>query len=197
MLKTSAELCAVQFRWITLKNRKRNNRNAFSYFDFFCFTDFLHRALPCMVSDGKLYGGDGEKWNPDKLTECTCTNGIISCQTQPGCLDDKNDVKQPGERWLLQDFTTICHCTLNSTKECKNRTYETCFDDKRNIYDGGQKWQLTNCTSCMCSSGNITCTQHDIKAYYGRFVLKTHTCYEDRQPFCKPANETTRDCLGN
>lgn len=140
------------------------------------------------------FHSNGESWHPNKLQQCICNNSTVTCKVnRHGCWDHLGEARANEETWVDDDGVTVCKCISGNTVR---KTYPTkvCLDDKKIVRTQGSSWFMSNCTNCTCNDGKISCTQHDIKAFYGRFVVKAKTCYIDSEPHCKTSNEPTRDC---
>ena len=153
-------------------------------------------AAVCKDKRGNMYS-EGEVWHPNKLQKCTCSQGNVTCERITGCWDRLGKPHVALDVWLLDDRQTVCRCSVDGKTTCKKHPVQVCLDDKKIVRSLGSRWFMSNCTNCTCQdNGLISCTQRDIQAHYGRFVIKKKSCYLGAQPGCVTANETTRDCNG-
>lgn len=151
--------------------------------------------VDCVDHKGTTFS-NGEQWHPNKLQMCTCNKGNVTCKTNAtGCWDRLGTARTTHDVWLEEEGRSVCLC--NSGKpSCKEYKSQVCLDDKNIVRTQRSQWFKSNCTKCTCNNGRISCLRHNIKAFYGRFVVKTKTCYVDSEPRCSISNETTRDCNG-
>jgi len=134
---------------------------------------------------------------PMTTTANSCHSNV-TCPPLAGCVDHHGNVTRAlGDVWLLSDNQTVCNCDKYGNGTCTSYSRRVCLDSSKTTRLLGSKWFISNCTNCSCTDdGNIVCNQHHIEAYYGRFVVKKHMCYQDRIPVCVTSNETERDCQG-
>lgn len=152
----------------------------------------------CFGESGQRYL-QGQVWYPTKLQKCECiTGGVVVCKNISGCLNSQNNVRPPRDKWLLEDQRTVCRCNLRSKRRCKLRPYIVCLDNRNKERVNGSRWFLSNCSSCVCEEGGILCTQHEIQAFYGHFVVtRFKPCFLNSSvSTCVTNNETSRDCKG-
>ena len=112
------------------------------------------------------------------------------------CWDHFGNARSPLDAWQLEDRKTVCRCSVFGKVSCKTFPRPVCLDDKKTAQTQGRRWFMDNCTNCTCMNGNISCTQFDIKAFYGRFVVKKKVCYPNVDPVCVTSNKTNFDCQG-
>ncbi|XP_028518396.1 uncharacterized protein LOC114576278 [Exaiptasia diaphana] len=152
------------------------------------------KDVDCADRQGNTYS-NGEIWYPNELQQCTCNNGNVTCKTNTtGCWDRLGIARTTRDVWFEDDGRSVCRCSLFGKPTCKEYHSQVCLSDDKIVHTQSSQWFMSNCTNCTCNKGKISCTQHNIKAFYGRFVVKAKTCYLDSEPRCKISNETTRDC---
>ncbi|MEE6475163.1 hypothetical protein FKM82_010648 [Ascaphus truei] len=102
---------------------------------------------------GGEYFVEGETWNIDSCTQCTCHSGRVLCETEvcppllcqnptrtqdsccPQCTDESLQPSVPGND-SMPSF-------------CKN--------DEGDIFLAAESWKPNVCTSCVCMDGMISC----------------------------------------
>ena len=94
--------------------------------------------------DSETYYENGEEWNTDDCTFCSCDQGEIICAVidcaMPNC---DNPIYKEGQ----------CCPT------CPDET--SCFDEAGIYYDNGAEWNIDDCTFCSCIEGEIMCAVAD------------------------------------
>ncbi|XP_053488962.1 cysteine-rich motor neuron 1 protein-like [Ictalurus furcatus] len=106
----------------------------------------------CQAPGDELYV-EGDTWNLDECTRCTCRQGRVLCDTE---------VCPPA---LCQTPTwtkgTCCHIcqedTLSSLLPVNNSQREYCISSDGDILLAGDSWKPNACTSCICNNGTIQC----------------------------------------
>uniref|UniRef100_A0A3B3VZF2 Cysteine rich transmembrane BMP regulator 1 n=1 Tax=Poecilia latipinna TaxID=48699 RepID=A0A3B3VZF2_9TELE len=99
----------------------------------------------CRAPGGEFYV-EGETWNLDECTRCTCRKGRVLCDTEvcPPAL-----CQTP-----IRNKDTCCHmCPGNKKRERRG------FPSGKQ--QAGDSWKANACTSCTCNNGTIQCfSQH-------------------------------------
>jgi len=103
-----------------------------------------------------------------------CANNVTNNTL---CLNRHGLVRQ-------DDQQTICQCSSYDNITCKTYPYKVCLDENNVVHTQSSSWFISDCVNCTCNHGNTTCTQHDIQSSYGRYVVKSKTCYMDKNPKC-------------
>ncbi|XP_022082452.1 cysteine-rich motor neuron 1 protein-like [Acanthaster planci] len=127
---------------------------------------------------------DGEQWNPDPCTTCTCHSGHSDCVTLqcplldcaetrpvegeccPQCLVEElgqcvyeGVTRDSGSTWAISDCVN-CHCDDGSIScEFFGCQCPATPEELRNCggYKNGDTWFESNCLQCTCTEGDINC----------------------------------------
>ncbi|CAL8272321.1 unnamed protein product [Merluccius merluccius] len=107
----------------------------------------------CRAPGGELYV-EGETWNLDECTQCTCRKGRVLCDTEvcPPAL-----CPAP-----TKNKDTCCHvCSeedkVSSLLPVNTSQQEYCITGEGDVLLAGDSWKPNACTSCTCTTGNIEC----------------------------------------
>ncbi|XP_014837811.1 PREDICTED: cysteine-rich motor neuron 1 protein isoform X1 [Poecilia mexicana] len=110
----------------------------------------------CRAPGGELYV-EGETWNLDECTRCTCRKGRVLCDTEvcPPAL-----CQTP-----IRNKDTCCHMCPEETESnllpVNGSQQEFCITAEGDMLQAGDSWKANACTSCTCSNGTIQCfSQH-------------------------------------
>uniref|UniRef100_A0A3Q1HBS7 Cysteine-rich motor neuron 1 protein n=1 Tax=Anabas testudineus TaxID=64144 RepID=A0A3Q1HBS7_ANATE len=106
----------------------------------------------CRAPGGELYV-DGETWNLDECTRCTCRKGRVLCDTE---------VCPPAVcQTPIRNKDTCCHVCpeekLNPLLPVNNSQHEYCITSDGDLLLAGDSWKANACTSCTCNNGTIQC----------------------------------------
>ncbi|KAI0978588.1 hypothetical protein GJ496_004885 [Pomphorhynchus laevis] len=94
--------------------------------------------------DGQVVHSDGDIWISNVCQSCICRNGITYCY--------------PHRCPLLS-------CSVAVLKKgtccpfCLERALMTVCIFNENVYRNGDGWNISDCSSCVCSKGQIVCTR--------------------------------------
>lgn len=104
----------------------------------------------CRAPGGELYV-EGETWNLDECTQCTCRRGRVLCDTEvcPPALCHTPFINKD----------TCCHiCPEESPLLPVNSSQqEYCITSDGDVLLAGDSWKPNACTSCTCNNGTIQC----------------------------------------
>ena len=97
----------------------------------------------CTADDGAFYA-NGETWNLDACTFCSCEGGNIICASA-SCMEPDCD----NPIYIEGECCPICP------------EEEGCFDAAGMFYENGASWSPDDCTFCSCEGGDIMCAVVD------------------------------------
>ncbi|KAI4902048.1 hypothetical protein NFI96_033099 [Prochilodus magdalenae] len=106
----------------------------------------------CRAPGGDLYV-EGETWNLDECTRCTCRQGRVLCDSEvcPPTL-----CQTP-----TRNKDTCCYIcpedTLSSLLPVNNSQHEYCISSDGDVLLAGDSWKPNACTSCICNNGTVQC----------------------------------------
>uniref|UniRef100_A0A8C6PPA7 Cysteine rich transmembrane BMP regulator 1 (Chordin like) n=1 Tax=Nothobranchius furzeri TaxID=105023 RepID=A0A8C6PPA7_NOTFU len=106
----------------------------------------------CRAPGGEFYV-EGETWNLDECTRCTCREGRVLCDTEvcPPAL-----CQTP-----IRNKDTCCHVcpeeTLISLLPVNRSQQQYCITSEGEVLIAGDSWKANACTSCTCNNGTIQC----------------------------------------
>ncbi|XP_060789927.1 cysteine-rich motor neuron 1 protein-like isoform X3 [Neoarius graeffei] len=137
----------------------------------------------CQAPGDQLYV-EGDTWNLDECTRCTCRKGRVLCDTEvcpPALCQTPTRTKG-----------TCCHIcqedTLSSLLPVDNSQQEYCISRDGDILLAGDSWKPNACTSCICNNGTIQCfSQRCLAAKCKVPVLRKGQCC----PQCLDVTTTT------
>ncbi|KAK7904977.1 hypothetical protein WMY93_017584 [Mugilogobius chulae] len=103
----------------------------------------------CRAPGGEFYV-EGETWDLDECTRCTCRRGRVLCDTEqcpPALCHSPRRNKD-----------TCCHVCPESPLLPVNRSQqEYCITSDGDVLLAGDSWRANACTSCTCNNGTIEC----------------------------------------
>ncbi|XP_029531192.1 cysteine-rich motor neuron 1 protein-like isoform X1 [Oncorhynchus nerka] len=103
----------------------------------------------CRAPGGELYM-EGETWNLDDCTRCTCRKGRVLCDTE---------VCPPAVcQAPTRNKDTCCHvCPEGPLLPVSTSQQEYCISSEGDVLLAGDTWKANACTSCSCNNGTIQC----------------------------------------
>ncbi|CAB1335132.1 unnamed protein product [Coregonus sp. 'balchen'] len=103
----------------------------------------------CRAPGGELYV-EGETWNLDDCTRCTCRKGRVLCDTE---------VCPPAVcQAPTRNKDTCCHvCPEGPLLPVSTSQQEYCISSEGDVLLAGDTWKANACTSCSCNNGTIQC----------------------------------------
>lgn len=141
----------------------------------------------CRAPGGELYV-EGETWNLDECTRCTCRKGRVLCDTEvcPPAL-----CQSP-----TRNKDTCCHvCPEDKLKPLlpvNGSQQEYCISSEGDVLLAGDSWKANACTSCTCRNGSIQCFSQRCPPAHCRVpVLRKGQCC----PHCLEATTTSAPIL--
>ncbi|KAM9777847.1 cysteine-rich motor neuron 1 protein [Neosynchiropus ocellatus] len=130
----------------------------------------------CRAPGGEFYV-EGETWNLDECTRCTCRKGRVLCDTE---------VCPPAVcQAPVKNKNTCCHVCPDEPQgpllpESSNQP-EYCITNDGDVLLAGESWRANACTSCTCNNGTIQCFSQRCPAANCRVpVLRKGQCC----PYC-------------
>ncbi|XP_035388755.1 cysteine-rich motor neuron 1 protein-like isoform X2 [Electrophorus electricus] len=106
----------------------------------------------CRAPGGGLYV-EGETWNLDACTRCTCRQGRVLCDTEM-CPPTLCHVPTRGK-------DTCCHVcpedVLSPLLPVNTSQRDYCISSDGDVLLAGDSWKPNACTSCVCNNGTIQC----------------------------------------
>ncbi|KAK3563107.1 hypothetical protein QTP86_016344 [Hemibagrus guttatus] len=105
----------------------------------------------CQAPGDELYV-EGDTWNLDECTRCTCRQGRVLCDTEvcPPALC-QTPTRTKGTCCLS------CHEENPNFLPVNNSQREYCTSSDGDILLAGDSWKPNACTSCICNNGTIQC----------------------------------------
>ncbi|KAJ7989085.1 hypothetical protein DPEC_G00315880 [Dallia pectoralis] len=106
----------------------------------------------CRANGGELYV-EGETWNLDECTRCTCRQGRVLCDTEacPPAV-----CQAP-----IRNKDTCCHVCSEDDRggvsPVSTSQQEYCISSGGDLLLAGDTWKDNACTSCTCYNGTIQC----------------------------------------
>ncbi|XP_077586830.1 cysteine-rich motor neuron 1 protein [Stigmatopora nigra] len=106
----------------------------------------------CRAPGGEFYV-EGETWDLDECTRCTCRQGRVLCDTEvcPPAL-----CQTP-----TRNKDTCCHSCLDESQSpllpVNTSQQEYCITHEGDLLLAGDSWKTNACTSCVCNNGTIQC----------------------------------------
>uniref|UniRef100_A0A674N1G4 Cysteine-rich motor neuron 1 protein n=1 Tax=Takifugu rubripes TaxID=31033 RepID=A0A674N1G4_TAKRU len=126
----------------------------------------------CQAPGGEIYV-EGETWNLDECTRCTCRKGRVLCDTEvcPPAL-----CQVP-----VRNKDTCCHACPDETQSpllpVNSSQQEYCITNDGDVLLAGDSWRANACTSCTCNNGTIQCFSQSCPAASCRVpVLRKGQC---------------------
>ncbi|KAM6961284.1 LOW QUALITY PROTEIN: cysteine-rich motor neuron 1 protein [Aplochiton taeniatus] len=106
----------------------------------------------CRASGGELYV-EGDTWNLDECTRCTCRKGRVLCDTE---ICPPAVCQAP-----VRNKDTCCHvCPENQPGPLlpvDSAQQDYCVTGEGDVLLSGDSWRANACTSCLCANGTVQC----------------------------------------
>ncbi|XP_028995680.1 cysteine-rich motor neuron 1 protein-like [Betta splendens] len=102
----------------------------------------------CRAPGGEFYT-EGETWNMDECTRCTCRMGRVLCDSE---VCPPTVCHTPVRR-----KDTCCHVCPAAEETPRSPEQRTCITGAGELVPAGASWKANACTSCTCSNGTIRC----------------------------------------
>ncbi|XP_060735905.1 cysteine-rich motor neuron 1 protein [Tachysurus vachellii] len=139
----------------------------------------LSEASVCLAPGGE-YFVEGETWNIDSCTQCTCHSGRVLCETEvcPPLL-----CQSP-----VRSQDSCCpHCPdepLTPPAPSNTSMPSYCRNEEGDIFLAAESWKPNVCSSCVCVDGVISCFSESCPPVNcARPVLRKGQCC----PYCLDA----------
>ncbi|KAK7488644.1 hypothetical protein BaRGS_00020097, partial [Batillaria attramentaria] len=100
----------------------------------FC-TDVGETGLTCSYEDRHFQ--NGESWQIEKCTMCTCNDGISRCRV--------SSCSPPPCGWMVIPDGECCPV-------CRG-----CVSDSGGLYNNSDVWRENDCVTCQCQDGQVLC----------------------------------------
>ncbi|XP_067098803.1 cysteine-rich motor neuron 1 protein isoform X2 [Osmerus mordax] len=139
----------------------------------------LGESSVCLAPGGEFFT-EGETWNIDACTQCTCHSGRVLCETEvcppllcqspirtqdsccPHCPDEPSTPPAPGN----------------------GSVSSYCRSEEGDIFLAAESWKPNTCSSCVCVDGSISCFSESCPPVgCARPVLRKGQCC----PYCLDA----------
>ncbi|MBN3290083.1 CRIM1 protein, partial [Polypterus senegalus] len=125
----------------------------------------------CRAPGGELYV-EGETWQLDTCTRCTCRQGRVLCDTEvcPPVLCHSPFKAQTACCYACPD-DQLKLLPINASQQ------EFCVSTNGEISLAGESWKENPCTSCICNKGTIRCFSQGCPQAFCRIpVLRKGQC---------------------
>ncbi|XP_028677621.1 cysteine-rich motor neuron 1 protein-like isoform X1 [Erpetoichthys calabaricus] len=126
----------------------------------------------CRAPGGELYV-EGETWQLDTCTRCTCRQGRVLCDTEvcPPVLCHSPFKAQTACCYACPDDQLKPLLPINASQQ------DFCMSSNGEISLAGESWKENPCTSCICNKGTIRCFSQGCPPAFCRVpVLRKGQC---------------------